>query len=218
MTEFILENQIWIIFFGVLILMAMIGYMVEKKKGTKKEEKETKKPEKEIKSEEPSDIVVENPIEPTSVPSILDIAAEMPKQDTLNDIPTEPVGLDSLVSSEMNENSESTEDITSTVTESGEDLSVPLDVSVETQENVNSTTMEDIANEIIMETESMMPTEEVVLEEPVAPVMDEESAPVENTQPESELATNDLGMDDISYLFTENKKEEETSPEDVWKF
>ena len=39
MTEFIMENNIWLIIFGILIFMAMIGYSVEKKRETKKNDK-----------------------------------------------------------------------------------------------------------------------------------------------------------------------------------
>jgi len=49
MTEFIMENNIWLIIFGILIFMAMIGYSVEKKRETKKNDKTDNKKGKDIK-------------------------------------------------------------------------------------------------------------------------------------------------------------------------
>lgn len=250
MTEFIMENNIWLIIFGVLIFMAMIGYTAEKKKESKKRDKEEKKStkDKEIKIEKTSDIVVDDPIEPTTVPNILNISempsAETSTQDVNEDIPTNPVELDNLMNPESNDTVSMPEEVPSTITETGEDLTVPLE-ETSMDRTVDATSIENIAGELSLDPsldlqvdsapvaedvspeapiESATISEDITLDQQLS-MTEEASEPnvveneaVEETQSEPAVTSNDLGMDDISYLFTENKKEETSSPEDVWKF
>ncbi len=227
MTEFIMENNIWLIIFGILIFMAMIGYSVEKKRETKKNDKTDNKKgkDREIKIESTSDIPVVDPIEPTSVPTIMveGNSMETGMEEKIEDIPATPIGLDDLMISDSM-NTTLGEENPSVVTATGEDLSVPLeavetsvpiveDGSAESMTPELSSNIEPIPGEVLSQQAEEVMTD--MTSEIVPPV---EEPQVETLQSQQDTTAADLGMDDISYLFTETKKEEETPTEDVWKF
>ncbi len=218
MTEFIMENNVWLIIFGILIFMAMIGYSVEKKRESKKDDKGDSKKQKdnEIKIETTSDIPVVDPIEPTSVPTIMVEGNPMEtSMGEVDEIPTNPIGLDDLAVDSPNVDIDG--EIPSTITETGEDLSVPLVNEIPVEENKVQEENAPMDLSLDLEVAPEIPTvstEEVIPE--VTPSI--ENMPVSNSQSEQDTTAADLGMDDISYLFTETKKEEENPTEDVWKF
>ena len=144
-------------------------------------------------------------------------------EEKIEDIPATPIGLDDLMISDSM-NTTLGEENPSVVTATGEDLSVPLeavetsvpiveDGSAESMTPELSSNIEPIPGEVLSQQAEEVMTD--MTSEIVPPV---EEPQVETLQSQQDTTAADLGMDDISYLFTETKKEEETPTEDVWKF
>lgn len=193
-TKFITENAIWLIIFGVLIVMAMIGYMAEKNQ--KKEKKA---------APEPAPKEKEQPVEKEE-PVVQKKEPERPTTNVVNDI----MGMDMNASVSQTSSSpveapvetsveSKAEEIPETVTATGEDLTVPLESSTSAEPTIN------------LESIPVVPTE---------PEIQTITSGVETTTENTEATTtnNDLAINDISTLFGETKTEESDSSADVWKF
>lgn len=189
-TQFITDNAVWLIVFGVLILMAMIGYMAEKngKKEDKGKVSPKEKEQKETKAIEDLEIKDE-PIVVT--PTSTDVVNDIMDMEETSALQSAPV----VEASPEN-------DIPETVTATGEDLTVPLD-------NSSSIPAE------ISDLEGVLPSD---LEAEISALTAETTSTSATSASEPTLSQNDLAVNDISSLFGETKKEETDSSLDVWKF
>lgn len=196
-----MSNTIWLIIFGTLVFMAIIGYTVENNSKEKKTEKEDKtdKKEKSVKKELKKE-------------SSQKVSAETSSENTNdNEISVE---VDTIPISEEPLQSPSLEQTVETVTSAGEDLTVPLEASAESTSKLDDFALNDIST-LIEEPKSTTDTNDIstLIEEsqPVITDTNDISALIE--EPKT-VATD---ANDISALFGEPKPEE-TDTNDVWKF
>ena len=160
MEEFIYENYLWFIIGGVILLMALIGFIAEKTNfgrgsGDKKEKKSKKKEEKQaIVENVPSEPIIENDIpEAESINTNLEITEEQPEPS--NEMPIEE---DLTVPLEPNKEEGKVEDIIGNIEE---DLTVPFGDNVVSNESVeNNNEVKDIAPEEMKEEILESPIEE----------------------------------------------------------
>ncbi len=201
-AQFITENTVWLIVFGVLILMAMIGYMAEKNGKKEKKEKvpSTEKEKEQLEIKETEEPAIKEELE----------AAKPISTDVVNDIMNLNMEEPSVQQSSSIVENSSEDIVPETVTATGEDLTVPLESSVSSNpefEDLEGVLPPDIEAEISALTAATESTS-------VSELTSTESTSTN----ESAFATNDFAVNDISSLFGETKKEESDNSSDVWKF
>lgn len=208
MTDFIMDNTVWVIIFGVLIVMALIGYMAENSKKTKEKKGEKQEVSKEKPKEESREIPVEVSEKPEAPSIANEIENSVPTFETVSPsettaVESTSVSADSSVSFEMpaesNTTGEANVEMPSTVTSMGEDLTVPLETATPVASAPQSQPVSESAS-----IESILAEANIAMEP--------------SPQAQAPSASSSLGVDDVSQLFGETKKEEPVAPEDVWKF
>lgn len=196
-TKFITENAIWLIIFGVLIVMAMIGYMAEKKNGKEKKsvpEPVPKEKEQPIEKEEPV-VQKKEPVQPTT--NVVNDILGMDMNAAVSQTPAPTVEMPTETSQEIK-----VEAAPETVTATGEDLTVPLESASALSSTEQAINLESIP---------------VVSSEPeIQTITSKANSPMNAT--EATTTNNDFAINDISTLFGETKPEESDSSTDVWKF
>lgn len=111
-SNFIMQNTGWLIFFCVLILMALIGYSVEKKKG-KGSNKNNVEHENRFVNLPPQETMNGNQVMPTSAPNNMNVVSEVYNMN--------------MVSSAQTTSVEANAAIPEVITATGENLAVPID-------------------------------------------------------------------------------------------
>lgn len=229
--NFILDNYVWFIVVGVILFMALIGYIAEKtnfgrnqfEKKVKREPKVKKKKDKKDKAKDKKELPVEELIieEPIlvedndwanlieeNVPAAIDVV-DSTEADVVESIGTDMIdsaGID-LVESTGTDASDSAE--ADVVDSTEEDLTVPFGIGVNNEEEIIST-------EVTLEEDLIVPLSESVVDTPIDSVV----------EPLVEEPVEDNVVDDVEVV---NEVEDELSPpkidtlnadtdEDVWKF
>jgi len=221
--NFILDNYVWFIVVGVILFMALIGYIAEKtnfgrnqfEKKVKREPKVKKKKDKKNKVKDKKELPVEELIieEPIlvedndwanlieeNVPAAIDVvdSTEADVVESIENDTIDSAGID-LVESTGTDASDSVE----------EDLTVPFGIGVNNEEEIIST-------EVTLEEDLIVPLSESVVDTPIDSVV----------EPLVEEPVEDIVVDDVGVV---NEVEDELSPpkidtlnadtdEDVWKF
>lgn len=221
--NFILDNYVWFIVVGVILFMALIGYIAEKtnfgrnqfEKKVKREPKVKKKKDKKNKVKDKKELPVEELIieEPIlvedndwanlieeNVPAAIDVvdSTEADVVESIENDTIDSAGID-LVESTGTDASDSVE----------EDLTVPFGIGVNNEEEIIST-------EVTLEEDLIVPLSESVVDTPIDSVV----------EPLVEEPVEDNVVDDVEVV---NEVEDELSPpkidtlnadtdEDVWKF
>ncbi len=189
--EIVIDDQAWLIFFGVLVILAIIGYIAEtaKKKKSKKKsstmktgDKKSKEEPKESISEQPKEEVVVTVQEPNEVAT-----TEQPLPVELENQPTD-MGSTPLESSQVEQSFEPT-------------VSAPMEPIPSTNEG--SFTVEPAMQSYVSENDSSMtasvsdyglpPIQPTMTSESSVPTMD--SIP---TTPSLESSSDGLGVSDMS--------------------
>lgn len=194
--EFIMENYIWFIIGGIVILMTIIGYIADKTNFTKKEEnKEKIKHSKKNKIEELEEIIEEEPKEETR---------EINPIEDFNMDAFEPAfETDEPVSEEVSTNESIVEE--TPVVENSEDLNQEEMFDINTDEEVDET-FEQPAEE----------PQETVEEDLYVGLDGTPNAYKEDEETEEKDENLEIELPSISSLDSELK--EETDEDDVWKF
>ena len=221
--NFILDNYVWFIVVGVILFMALIGYIAEKtnfgrnqfEKKVKREPKVKKKKDKKNKVKDKKELPVEELIieEPIlvedndwanlieeNVPAAIDVvdSTEVDVVESIENDTIDSAGID-LVESTGTDASDSVE----------EDLTVPFGIGVNNEEEIIST-------EVTLEEDLIVPLSESVVDTPIDSVV----------EPLVEEPVEDIVVDDVGVV---NEVEDELSPpkidtlnadtdEDVWQF
>lgn len=189
MLEFLEQNYLWIIIGGIIILMAIIGYIADKKDfiGKKQEERKNDKKIKEKKTKEKKE-----PLK-VELKGIGDITEKLRE---------EPVNIDEKLKNEP------------TIDLSREDLFTPLESKEEESEEIDQSLFEPITSN----NEETAPDYEPVDQALFAPLEPTESVATNFDevleQPEELPAIEPVSLDNLDM----NSKEEQSSDDDIWKF
>ena len=229
--NFILDNYVWFIVVGVILFMALIGYIAEKtnfgrnqfEKKVKREPKVKKKKDKKNKEKDKKELPVEELIieEPIlvedndwanlieeNVPAAIDVvdSTEADVVESTEADVVESIENDTIDSAGIDLVESTGTDASDSVEE---DLTVPFGIGVNNEEEIIST-------EVTLEEDLIVPLSESVVDTPIDSVV----------EPLVEEPVEDNVVDDVEVV---NEVEDELSPpkidtlnadtdEDVWKF
>lgn len=198
--EFIIENYIWFIIGGIVILMTIIGYIADKTNFTKKEEnKEKIKHSKKNKVEKIEELPKQEPVKETSE---IDLMEDF-NMDTEPAFETDEPKVD--------------DEILNNVVESSQELDEVVESTKEEPVELEKTEINDEAEEVLSETLEKIdeePKEDIIEEDLYVGLDGTPNAYKETLEEDSENL--EIELPSISSLDSELR--EETDEDDVWKF